>query len=622
MVSILITNVRMLIPMTISRKPPPKFSSLFSPSSFACLSTTTRSDIKVEPPLLNQNSPTNLSLNPIRRSGNYKPPIWDDQFIQSLHNPYVGDKYVKRFNELKKEMKKNFMLIMVEGSQELDKLELIDNLQRLGVSYHFKDEIMQILKSIHDQSSSAAATRDSLYHTSLKFRLLRQHGFHISQDILNDFKDEQGNFKQSLCEDTKGLLQLYEASFLSTNTETPNLLDSANIFAMSHLKNYLHMNRSNNSNGDHQDNPSVERLVRHALELPLHRMTLRVESRWYLNIYDKIPNANPLLLELAKLDFNIVQATHQEDIKNLSRWWKSTYLAEKLSFSRDRIVEAFLWVDGMLHEPQKNQNSRTMLTKALAVLVVIDDIYDVYGTLDELELFTHAVERMEIKAMDEVPDYMKVCYLALLNVITEIGYEILKEQEINVMPYLKKSWIDLCKAYLQEARWYHSGYKPSLKEYMDNGWVSIAVPVMLVHAFVFVTNPITKEALEWLSKYPDILRWASTIIRFTDDLGTSSYELERGDVPKAIQCYMNEKGVSEEEARKHINMLLKETWKLFNAAQQDNSLSHETFLGCAINAARASHTIYQHGDGHGIQNSDIKNRISQLYFEPIVISVP
>ncbi|PHT98653.1 (-)-camphene/tricyclene synthase, chloroplastic [Capsicum chinense] len=619
MVSILITNVRMLIPMTISRKPPPKFSSLFSPSSFACLSTTTRSDIKVESPLLNQNSPTNLSLNPIRRSGNYKPPIWDAQLIQSLHNPYVGDKYVKRFNELKKEIKKNLM--MVKGSQELEKLELIDNLQRLGVSYHFKDEIMQILKSIHDQSSSAAATGDSLYHTSLKFRLLRQHGFHISQDILNDFKDEQGNLKQCLCEDIQGLLQLYEASFLSTDTETATLMESANTFSMSHLKNYL-QNRSN-LNGDHQDNRTVE-LVRHALELPLHCMMLRVETRWYINIYEKMENADPLLLELAKLDYNIVQATHQQDLRNLSRWWKNSCLAEKLSFTRDRIVEAFLWIAGMMFEPQKNQNCRIMLAKVTAMATVIDDIYDVYGTLDELELFTHAVERMEIDAMDELPDYMKVCYLALFNTTTEIAYHVLKDQGINAMPYLTKSWADLCKAYMQEARWYYNGYTPSVEEYMENAWISVGSLVMVVNAFFLVTNPITKEALEYvfLSKYPDIIRWSATIIRLADDLATSSDEMERGDVSKLIQCYMNEKGASEEEARKHINFMINETWKLINTAQRDNSLLSEKFIGCAINVARTGQTIYQHGDGHGIQNSEIQNRISKLFFEPITISIP
>jgi len=82
---------------------------------------------------------------------------------------------MKRFNKLKEEMKK---MIMAEGSQELEKLELIDNLQRLGVSYHFKHEIMQILSNINQHTS---ATRDSLYATALKFRLLREHGFHISQ---------------------------------------------------------------------------------------------------------------------------------------------------------------------------------------------------------------------------------------------------------------------------------------------------------------------------------------------------------------------------------------------------------------------------------------------------------
>lgn len=35
-----------------------------------------------------------------------------------------------------------------------------------------------------------------------------------------------------------------------------------------------------------------------------------------------------------------------------------------------------------------------MLTKAIAIITVIDDMYDVYGTLAELELFTDAVERL------------------------------------------------------------------------------------------------------------------------------------------------------------------------------------------------------------------------------------
>lgn len=86
---------------------------------------------------------------------------------------------MERFDEVKKEMKKNLMM-MVEGLiEELDvKLELIDNLERLGVSYHFKNEIMQILKSVHQQIT---CRDNSLYSTALKFRLLRQHGFHISQ---------------------------------------------------------------------------------------------------------------------------------------------------------------------------------------------------------------------------------------------------------------------------------------------------------------------------------------------------------------------------------------------------------------------------------------------------------
>jgi hypothetical protein len=77
------------------------------------------------------------------------------------------------------------------------------------------------------------------------------------------------------------------------------------------------------------------------------------------------------------------------------RWWRSTGLGENLNFARDRLIECFLWTVGLKFEPQYGY-FRRMSTKINALITIIDDIYDVYGTLDELELFTDTVERLVI----------------------------------------------------------------------------------------------------------------------------------------------------------------------------------------------------------------------------------
>lgn len=67
-------------------------------------------------------------------------------------------------------------------------------------------------------------------------------------------------------------------------------------------------------------------------------------------------------------------------------------LAKKLSFARDRSTECYFWALGMASDPQFC-NCRQELAKVAAFITIVDDVYDVYGTLDELELFTEAVER-------------------------------------------------------------------------------------------------------------------------------------------------------------------------------------------------------------------------------------
>jgi len=108
--------------------------------------------------------------------------------------------------------------------------------------------------------------------------------------------------------DVKGMLSLYEASFLGYEGE--QILDEGRAFSSFHLRGALNKGRSSNM---------LLEQVNHALELPLHHRIQRLEARWYIEYYAQKRDSNRVLLEAAKLDFNIVQSTLQNDLQEMSR---------------------------------------------------------------------------------------------------------------------------------------------------------------------------------------------------------------------------------------------------------------------------------------------------------------
>ena len=111
-----------------------------------------------------------------------------------------------------------------------------------------------------------------------------------------------------------------------------------------------------------------------------------------------------------------------------------------------------------------------MLTKVIALTSYIDDIYAVYGTLEELVLFTDAIERFkpihspmnfafdlikvskslrlfiiylyfrwDISATDQLPEYMKPCYQALLDVYNMIDEEMARKGRSYRIHYAKSA---------------------------------------------------------------------------------------------------------------------------------------------------------------------------------------
>lgn len=101
---------------------------------------------------------------------------------------------------------------------------------------------------------------------------------------------------------------MYEASFLSDENE--DILQNARDFTTTCLRKFVQQSQDQN----------LSNLVSHALEIPLHWRMLRLETRWFIDVYERKQGMNPLLLELAKLDFNNVQMIHQNDLKHMSRY--------------------------------------------------------------------------------------------------------------------------------------------------------------------------------------------------------------------------------------------------------------------------------------------------------------
>ncbi|KAK7243785.1 hypothetical protein RIF29_38597 [Crotalaria pallida] len=299
----------------------------------------------------------------------------------------------------------------------------------------------------------------------------------------------------------------------------------------------------------------------------------------------------------------------------LLRWWKRIGLVEKLGFFRDRLVENFIWTVGTHFNPNFG-NYRRVMTKVASLILTIDDTYDVHGTMEELELFTDSIDKWDLNGMERLPDYMKICFLALYNFVNELAYETLKENGYYITPYLKKAWADLCKTYLTEAKWYHSGYMPSLEEYMENAWISITGPALFTHAYFLIPYSLKTEDLVYLEEYSDLIRFSSIIFRLANDVGTDKRENEAGDVPTSVQCYMNETGATEAEACEYVKSLIFTTWKKMNEEARNSSLP-ESFIDTAINPARMALCMYQHGDGHTIQGPEIKSRILSFIFRPI-----
>uniref|UniRef100_A0A0D9ZJ63 Terpene synthase N-terminal domain-containing protein n=1 Tax=Oryza glumipatula TaxID=40148 RepID=A0A0D9ZJ63_9ORYZ len=405
------------------------------------------------------------------------------------------------------------------------RMNLVDSIQHLGVVHLFQEQIQDALMSIHESEFRSS----SLHEVALRFRLLREHGFWVPPDAFNKFKGDDGRFRNEIANDPRGLLSLYNAAHLLIHGEPE--LEEAISFAREHLK---------LMSQDNVLNPPLACQVRRALTLPLPRTFKRVETICYMLEYQLEEGNIPILLDLARLDFNLLQHIHLKELKAISEWWKDLYGYMGLSYIRDRIIEGYTWSYMMFYE-EGFAFTRIFVAKLIALVTVMDDTYDAHATIEECHQLNTAIQRWDKSAISILPDYLKKYYSKLL-----INF---KEFEDQVTDNQKYMFQKQSTYYLQEAEWSNQKYKPGFKDQVVLSTKSSAVQLLCVAAMVGWGGTMTTEAFEWRGK-------------------------NKGDVASSVECYMNESGVTSEVAFAKINALVEDEWRSINQTR----LEHRTLL--------------------------------------------
>ncbi|XVF79345.1 hypothetical protein PTKIN_Ptkin14bG0214200 [Pterospermum kingtungense] len=173
---------------------------------------------------------------------------------------------------------------------------------------------------------------ESASHAYIVNKLLKCGG------VFDKFKSSDGKWKETIIEDVRGLLSLYEAANLRVHGES--ILEEALAFTKANLKS-LAMKSS----------PHLSKQIMNALDQPLNKCPPRLATRNYISFFEEEESRNETLLKFAKLDFNRVQLLHQQEISEVVRnGTNCMFRGNSVAAKNPKIVKALNFIGRLMDD--------------------------------------------------------------------------------------------------------------------------------------------------------------------------------------------------------------------------------------------------------------------------------
>ncbi|KAJ1277603.1 hypothetical protein BS78_04G016600 [Paspalum vaginatum] len=455
----------------------------------------------------------------------------------------------------------------------------VDNLKRLCIDHYFEEEIQSAMGACMDLLRS-----DYLFDATLAFRLMREAGHHVSaaDDVLRRFTDGAGEFKLALSKDIRGLLSLHDMSHLDIGGEP--LLHKAKEFSSKHLASAIRYLE-----------PGLASYVRQSLDHPYHLSLMQYKARHHLSYLQTLPNRDTTAMEeLAVAEFQLNKLLHQKEMQEVTRWWMDLGLAQEMPVVRDQVMKWYMWSMTAL-QGSSFSRYRVEITKIISLVYVVDDIFDLIGTPEELSLFAEAIKIWNSSPDGSLPSCMRSCYKAIHTTTNDIAAMTEKEHGLNPINHLRKAWAVLFDGFMVEAKWLATDHIPTTEEYLRNGIITSGVPLTFAHIFVLLGNNIDQSLEAVIDHMPPIVSCPAKILRLWDDLGSAEDEAQEGLDGSYRDFYLMENPrCSPGDAEAHMRSLIAREWEELNRECFCKKTFSSSIRQVCLNAARMISVMYSY----------------------------
>ncbi|KAJ8432482.1 LOW QUALITY PROTEIN: hypothetical protein Cgig2_012700 [Carnegiea gigantea] len=157
-----------------------------------------------------------------------------------------------------------------------------------------------------------------------------------------------------------------------------------------------------------------------------------------------------------------------------SSWCKALGLMD-MGFAREKTVYSFAIASSVSFLCEIDSNVRLTITKAAILIVIVDDVFDVKGTIDELRILTTAVQS-------------ELIFDALDFITKEVVKKYFDHHGIDIMDNLRQIWYETFSSWLVESTWSKLGKVPFMASCLKNEMISLRTQwFFMLHALLTPT---------------------------------------------------------------------------------------------------------------------------------------